>query len=369
MESPITPQVQYIKVKEIETALSSLWEKHRGENLIHASLFNLVIYVKKDLREAYLQDIGKTIIRKYPCRMIVVTEYEHTQEEFLRAYVTDLKPDEKSTIFCDLIHFEVSESYRERIPFVLLPHLLPERPVYLLWGDDPLKKDPVILKLESRATRTIFDSESSGNLIDFAKMILAHQKNVFCDIADLNWARNSSWRDLFANAFNSPEKIKLILEAKNIIITYNTVETESFSHTKIQSIYFQGWLATKLEWKLETVLGSQNEIAFKYSSPYGGVTVTLAQGKNNQIPPGRILSVDLYSHHNERINLVRDSKDGHRVAIHHCSAHTCNMPTYYLLNNEVAGNSMMREIYNQGTDPNFLNVLQLISSCKKEMLL
>ncbi len=364
----MTAAIQYIKVKEIESALASLWGNHRGENLTHASLFNLVIYVKKDLREDYLQNIGKGIIRKYPCRMIMVTEYEHSNEDFLRAYVTDLKPDEKSTIFCDLIHIEVSESYRERIPFVLLPHLLPERPVYLLWGDDPLKKDPVIMKLESRATRTIFDSESSENIVDFAKMILSHQKNVSCDIADLNWARNSSWRNLFANAFNSPEKLKPLVEAKNIAISYNTLETECFSHTKIQSIYFQGWLATKLGWNLETVLGAENELAFKYSTPQGGVTITLTSGKSDQTPPGRLLTVDIYSHHNERINLVREKIDPNRVAIHHCSSNTCVMPTHYLLNGEISGNSMMREIYNQGTDPSFINVLQLISSCNKETL-
>lgn len=358
----------YIKISEIESSLQELREKHLGDNLVHASLFNLVIYVKKDLREDYLQKIAKTIIKKYPCRMIFITEFEQTNNDFLRAYVTDIKPDENSTIYCEMINFEVSGSFKERIPYALLSHLLPERPVYLLWGDDPLKKDPVILKLENRATRTIFDSESSENIVDFAKLILGHQKTVFCDIADLNWARTSSWRDLFANTFNAPERLKALESAKEIQIVYNTKETQNFCHTKIQSIYFQGWLASKLGWQFETVLGSNEELSFKYATDCGGATLTLSPGKQEDLAPGRILSTELYSHHGDRISFSRDRLDSNQIAIHHCSPDICDMPFHYRFNQEMSGRSMMREIYNQGTDPSFLKVLELITSCNQGML-
>ena len=149
--------------------------------------------------------------------------------------------------FCDVINFEVAGSYRERIPYVVLPHLLAQRPVYLLWGDDPLKKDPISIKLENRATRTIFDSESSENLVDFADMILSHQSKTSGDIADLNWARFSPWRNLFANAFNHEDKLHCIQDAKDIHILYNTRETEHFFAYKYPS-HLLSRLAGKQAW-------------------------------------------------------------------------------------------------------------------------
>ncbi len=361
--TPTTPN--YIDVKQIESALTDLWEKHQGTNTIRASLFNLVIYVKKDLREEYLQKIAKTIIRKYPCRIIVITEFEQTGEEFLRTYVTDMIPSEKSSIFCDVINFEVAGSYRDRIPFVVLPHLLPERPVYLLWGDDPLKKDPISIKLENRATRTIFDSESAVNIVDFAEMVLAHQNKVFCDIADLNWARCASWRNLFSNAFNTPSNFECVNDAKEIQIFYNTLETEHFSHTKIQATYFQGWIATKLNWKLDTVLRTKDEISFNYISGKGNVVIHLSPGRNKNVAPGRILSANINSHQNETITFERDKDDINKIALHHCTSSTCDMPIFHLFGEEMGSRSIMQEIYSQGTDTSFLRVLELIKTCKK----
>lgn len=358
----------YIEVKEIESALDALWEKHQGSNTIRASLFNLVIYVKKDLREEYLQRIAKNIIGKCPCRMFVITEFEGLDEEFLRCHVTDMLPNAKSDIFCDVINFEVSGSYRERIPFAVLPHLLSERPVYLLWGDDPLKKDPVSLKLEDRATRTIFDSESAENMVDFAKMILGHQSKILCDIADLNWARVSPWRNLFSNAFNNQKDLDCIKDAENIQIKYNTRESKHFSHTKIQATYFQGWIATRLDWKLDTVLAANDEITFKYHSDHGDVSINLAPGENPDVKAGRVLSTEIIARNKEKISFEREKSDINKIAMNHCSTSSCEMPVFYRFSQEMTGRSMMREIYNQGTDASFLKVLELITTCKKGMI-
>lgn len=369
MEAPMSDAaINYIKVSEIESALDALWEKNKDSDTIRASLFNLVIYVKKDMREEYLQKIAKTIISKYPCRMLVVTEHENCDEDFLKCSVSDLIPHENSHMFCEVIHFEVSESRRDDIPFVVLPHLLPERPVYLLWGDDPLVKDPISIKLENRATRTIFDSEAAANMVDFSNMVLAHQSKVLCDIGDLNWARLSPWRNLFSNAFNNEMEFRCIESAENIHIVYNTKESEYFSHNKIQATYFQGWIATKMGWDLQTVLGTPDELSFKYNAPHGNVSLTLTPGVNNDVAPGRILSTDIEGKDFQKITFEREAKNSNKIAMHHCNNHTCEMPTYYMFSKDMTGRSMIREIYNQGTDPSFLKVLDVIKTCKKGMI-
>ena len=363
-----TETLNYIKVSEIESALEALWEKHSNTNTIRASLFNLVIYVKKDLREEYLSQLAKNMIRKYPCRMIVITEFENTGEDYLRTYVSDMLPEEGSSIFCDLINFEVSGSYRERIPFVVLPHLLADKPVYLLWGDDPLKNDPISIKLENRATRTIFDSDSTQNLEDFASMVLKHQEKVFCDIGDLNWARCSPWRNLFAHSFNSAQALHCLEDAKDIHIVFNGSETKDLAHTRIQSMYFQGWLATRLGWKCDTVLSTKDDLCFKYKTNQGLTNLTLSAGSKSDLPSGRILTVDIESHGSEKISFIRSKKNVNKISMHHCSNAICDMPVYHLFNKEMVGRSMKDEVYSQGTDPSFMKVLEFIISCKKGMI-
>lgn len=359
---------QNIKVNEIESALFHLWEKHQSTNTIRASLFNLVIYVKQASREDYLQDLAKTIIRKYPCRMIVITEKEKEGKGYLNTSVTDIQPEEGSSIFCDLINFEVAGSYRERIPFVVLPHLLPEKPVYLLWGGDPLESDPISLKLENRATRTIFDSECAKDMTKFAAMMLDHQESVTCDIADLNWARFYPWRDLFATAFNEAEALRCIREAKEIHITYNVKDGHTSSHPKIQAAYFQGWIAARLGWEFDTVLGTREELCFRYKKNGNSVHLVLNPGHLPGLSVGRIISTEIISYHGDRIHFERDHNNVNRIAMHHCACSTCNLPTYHLFSKEMTGRSMMHEIYNQGTDPSFLKVLKLLKQCKQGIL-
>ena len=129
---------QYIQVKDIEKARSDLWRQRQGTNAIRASLFNLVIYSKDNARQEYMQKIAQSVIKNFPCRIINITESETSNESYLRTFVSDLQPDEtNSSLFCDMINFEVSGEHRKRIPFVVTPNLLADLPVYFLWGDDP----------------------------------------------------------------------------------------------------------------------------------------------------------------------------------------------------------------------------------------
>lgn len=359
----------YIHPKEIEKARENLWKQHQGTNAIRASLFNLVIYAKKNSREEYLQKIARSVIRKFPCRIIIITEAEDSKESYLKTSVSDLKPDNRnSSVFCDILNFEVCGEHRNRIPFVVIPNLLADLPVYLLWGDDPSKRDPIALELENYATRTVFDSEVTEHMTDFAKALLDLHSSVSCDIGDLNWARLSPWRSLFVHTFNAPDKLKCLQEAKEIRLTYNTFSTEQFCHNKIQATYFQAWIAIKLKWSYEASLGTKEALCFKYKSSYGPITVTLVPGKNEQVLPGRLLKLEIFSHHNEHMIFDKNTQNPQQITIHHSTPYHCEMPAYYLLDKEIAGKSMIHEIYSQGTRESFIEILKLITQYNPGMI-
>jgi hypothetical protein len=357
MEISMT-DITYIKPGEIEKFLSSIREKNQNENVIRASLFNLIIYAKKNMREEYIQKITKSIIKKYPCRMIFITEFDEKEGNFLRTYVTEMVPEKnKNPIFCDIINFEVAGSFIERIPFVILPHLLADRPVYLLWGDDPTKKNPISLKLENFATRSVFDSETAKHMTDFAKTLLNLHDSLSCDIGDLNWARTAPWRALLAQAFNTPERLLCLQEAKNIRITYNLPSADEFSH-------LQAWLAVKMNWDFDTVLGTKEELCFKYHTEHGPLEVRLSPGHRESLTSGRIISIDIISHQSDHIHFDRDHAHPSKILIHRSSSSVCEMPVHHMFDSDAAGKSLIYEIYSQGTSESFLKALKLISRCQ-----
>ena len=83
------------------------------------------------------------------------------------------------------------------------------------------------------------------------------------------------------------------------------------------------------------------------------IAIRLSPGKNSELPPGRILTTDIFSSSQERITFSREKSDINKIAMHHCTTSTCNMPVHHMFNKEMAGKSMMHEIYSQGTDPSF----------------
>src|SRR3990167_7868387 len=359
----------YIHPKEIDKAREALWREHQGTNAVSASLCNLVIYSKKNSRETYLQKLARNIIRKFPCRMVMISEAVDNKESYLKTFVSDLKPDNgNSSLYCDMINFEVSGAHRERIPFVVFPNLLADLPIFLLWGDDPSKNDPIATQLENFATRTVFDSEAAESMTDFAKTLLKSNETIASDIGDLNWARLSPWRALFAHTFNTPNKFKSIHEAKEIRIVYNVMETDQFCHHKIQATYFQAWIATKLGWEFESSLGLKEELCFKYKSQFGPVTITLIPGKNDQVLPGRILKLEIFSYHNEHMSFEKNKLNPQQLVIRHSTYQHCEMPAYYLLDKEIAGKSMIQEIYSQGVQSSFLDVLKLVAQYQQGMI-
>lgn len=325
-----------------------------------ASLFNLVIYAKKDQREEYLQNLIKNTVRKYPCRIIFILE--GSEGNFLNTTVSEIKPDGgRNPIFCDIINIEVSGTHLERIPFVILTHLLADRPVYLLWCDDPSKKNPVSLQLENCASRTVFDSESAEHMSDFAKTLLTLHDTAMCDIGDLNWARCAPWRALFAQTYNSPERLLSLQQTKHIEIIYNTTPSNQTIHTKIIATYFQAWLAIKLGWHYETVLGSKSDLSFRYQTEHGSVDVRLSPGRRENLPPGRIIQIELTSDHTEHMVFARSSAYPNKIAIQRTVSNFCEMPVYHMFDKEGIGRSMTVEIYSQGTSESFLKVLKLIA--------
>ncbi|MDX8431625.1 MAG: glucose-6-phosphate dehydrogenase assembly protein OpcA [Candidatus Algichlamydia australiensis] len=361
---------QVVAPSEIENELTRIWDSLQGTNKMRACLFNLIIVSEKNRREEYIKDVAKKVIEKFPSRIIFVEFDPEDQTEKLQTSVSVLTANEgECSIVCDLIRIEVSRSRKERIPFLILPHILPDLPVYLVRGDDPTKEDPICLELEHISSRIIFDSETSENLPFFAKTLLSHHEEFDADVADLNWARLEGWRNLLAATFHTQEKLEMLKRSNSIHIHYNCYETDCFSHNKTQGVYLQAWLAHQLEWKFVKVAKEDKKAAFTYENGQGPIQIYLHPTTIKELPPGRIINIEVTTANKEQCTLVRNPLKPHEVQSE-CSTETlCEMPTHTLMEREASGLSLVREICHNGTSEHFLRTLKAIQHLNPQDLL
>lgn len=347
----------------IESELSRIWEALETKNKMRASLFNLIIYTKHNHREEYLRSVAQRLIDKFPSRIIFITMDPSAKNPFLNTSVSILWAGGKETseIACDLIQFNGSICQEEKIPFLILPHILPDLPVYLVWADDIVKDNPLSEHLERFATRLIFDSESTGDLNAFVKAVINHKTRSNCAIADLNWARLESWRHLLSSTFKEQGRLLDLADTRSIDIQYNAQETPFFCHTKIQAIYLQCWLASRLGWKFQKATSKDSTLILEYTSSDKPITVTLIPLSDPNMAPGTIASFDLKTHHDKHFFLARKKEIPNHVRVQVSTKDICEVPTLYIFTKSEAGQSMIKEITKRGTSDHYETLLEYIN--------
>lgn len=346
-----------IPPSEIQQELSRIWDSLEGTNKIRASLFNLIFVSKKNPRAKYIKNLSEKVIEKFPSRIIFILEND--EGDYLNTRVSVISPKEEETdTACDYIEIEVAGSFKERTPFVILPHLLPDLPVYVVWGEDPNMTSPLFKELEKLARRIIFDSESICDLSSFAKDVLTLQKECGVEVADLNWGRLQDWRDVLAAAFYSQERLDMLKRSKMIYIMYNSLEAPFTCYPYIQSIYLQGWLASRLGWELKTVQSDKETWNFEYNRDKEPIKIALHPEKRENCKPGAILSIDLETEDQIHFSFGRDLDDPHHIHIRFSTLDRCDIPLRHIFPKEELGHSLVKEICHRGTSNHFINLLK-----------
>lgn len=352
-----TPHV--VDPSKIQEELHTIWESFNATGVTRACLFNLIFYTQKDHRYAYIQKLADALVQKFPARVIFILHDTKTGEERLTTSVSILSSQKgEIDVACDVIQIEASGKAQEKVPFLILPHILPDLPVYLIYGEDPSMADPLFEAIRPFAHRTIFDSESTPHLSLFAKSVLKQYETYHTDIADLNWARIDTWRDLLAATFNSPSKWTSLQNIKTLTITYNAQNTPFFCHTKIQALYLEAWLASLLNLKFK----QESKADTLYEGPKSPVTCKLVPETIATLPPGLILSVEI-----ETLDLCHFAFTVNKDAIQEVTLHTstpgsCEMPCQFLFSKVALGHSLVNEIYHQGTSSHFLSTLKFLQT-------
>jgi len=325
---------------QIEDALKKMWEKLAKENKTRASLFNLIVYTHQNPRSDFMRSRVQKIIDNFPCRVLFIT-HDRKKREYLKTAVSVITPQGKDAQFaCDHIDIGVGGKSIKKTLFVLLPILIPDLPTYLLWAENPCKERDLLSELEKLASHLIFDSETSENLSHFAKSLLACHKEKK-EVGDLNWARTESWREMIAASFFSSENLRELMATQSIVIEYNAAKTPFFIHFKIQALYLQAWLTSRLKKK---------KISFK-----------LKPVKRKDVMGGGIISMEFSAKKGFSYSFCTSKEDPHKIIINRETKEKCDLPRHFFLSRDVLGLSLTKEIIYKGTSNHFLDALKTIA--------
>lgn len=355
---------------KIENQLTDIWDSLQGKGKTRACLFNLIIYSNLNKRVDYLYQIAQKLIEKFPSRILFVTVDHEAPANTLKTSVSVISSEsEHNETACDFINIMLSKDSEQRAPFLLLPHLLPDLPVYLLWADDPSKNDPIAQKLEKLAERTIFDSESTDHLGDFANSLFKHQEASGTDVADLNWARTEGWRQLLAETFKSKDRLEDLRLLKSMKIFYNCLETQFFCHPKIQALYLQSWIAAQLGWKYHSSKKQEKNTHIVYERGGGQAELILIPTELKNIGTGNLVRLEIVGKSNDTFHIHRKEDQPHVINVEFSTEKFCQLPSQFIFDKSEAGQSLVKEIFHKGTSKHYLKMLKNLISIKDRDLL
>src|SRR5690606_22026070 len=103
-------------------------------------------------------------------------------------------------------------------------------------------------------------------------------------------------------------------------ISYNAQETPFFCHTRIQSIYLQAWLASRLQWSLKTSNVKNDILSLSYTNPNKQeVSVVIEPQRQATLPPGLIISLELSDGQQESFHFERSLNVPNQISCNYSS--------------------------------------------------
>lgn len=325
-----------------------------------ACLFNLIIYTHDARRAAYFKDVIRMVTSMFPCRIIFIWGDEKTKEPYLKVSLANQEEASQGNINCDQIFIEVGKEYLNRVPFIILPYIIADLPIYLLWGQDPTTESDILPRLQKYATRLIFDSECSENLQKFSLSMIEKAEKDPIEITDMNWARISGWKEVLIQTFDTPERIEHLSSSKTIKIIYNNRSSDISLHPETQSIYLQSWLATQLKWKIKKIEKEGSNLILYYENMNSKEIIVHLQGQvKENLAAEEILEFEATDQSNFLYSLGRKGND--QIIVHCNTMDRCELPFTLYLPTIWSGRSFMQEIFYKKTSRQYFRMLNLIS--------
>ncbi|MFN0065094.1 MAG: glucose-6-phosphate dehydrogenase assembly protein OpcA [Chlamydiales bacterium] len=349
------------KIINITTELTKLWDKEQGENKIRASLFNLIVYVHKDERLPLHLATIQNVVAKFPCRVIMIIHDTSSHENYIQSSVSSQTIVEgNNQIYCELIQISVAGSFLQRVPFIVIPNIQADLPVYLLWTEDPTEECTIMPRLGRTASRIIFDAEKTESLQKYSRAILDLSEKYNAEIGDLHWSALFGWRRIFAETFNDRKTLSHLQECHTIHIVFNSSEDVTHQHTDIRAAYLQSWLATCMGWTLK----SCDKGKLTYTDNKQKIKVHIRGTNASDLPPGTVVSVEIESDHNGAHYIFKKEAGGRQIYCQFSDNEMCSLPFRHYLGGVKEGQEIINEIFYPAPKEHYFAMIRMLANTK-----
>lgn len=325
---------------------------------VSTCLFNIIFYVESEAAAVIFQKYLGSLKKKFPCRSILLIEEPGKSEDSISSFLNkEASDDLKPKAACDDIIIKFSGKMRERIPFLIFSYLVGDLPIYLIWEQDPSKKNPILFSLKDIATKIVFDPAMALHIKEFSRSVLTHSEKVKCGVTDFAWFSIQNWREVFKNIFNSPEKVDALFHATVIKIHYNRKE-RGHLRTESAALYLQAWIAAVLNWKVRDVEIIEENIRIRYERFIHDTIVWLIPEKTDQ-EEGLITSVEIESCHQSHFLLKKNQREN-KITVWISSENSCEIPDHFSFAEPTKEQLVLNELFWRGTSVHYQDMLQVL---------
>jgi glucose-6-phosphate dehydrogenase assembly protein OpcA len=283
---------QAVDVQAIDAALAHLRQKAadaapaEGAALgTRTSVLTLVAYA---LDPAAAQRAGETIAalpEYHPSRSLVVLAQPSDDEPTIDAHLSahcHIAPGLEGQVCFEEVELIVMGRAARHLHSVVLPLLVSDLPVFSWWSGDLPGDLHLLSDVLDASDRFVADSTHFSDAQSGLPCLAGLVEHTATAVSDLSWARLTSWRQVIAHAFDSPDLRPYLDDLTALDIEHDT-------GSAAQALLLVGWLAARLGWQPE---GEANH-AYRLRSATGTVLATLRGQSSGDEEPGSLLAARL----------------------------------------------------------------------------
>lgn len=331
------------------------------KNTLNTCLFNLIIYSPNKERTKELHEILQHLLEKFPCRVIQIEKVVDPESEEIKVNASREKIG-KNGIPCDVITILASEKMLERVPFIILPNIVADLPVYLIWGEDPTLAAKTLEALQIFSTKLIFNAAWADHLQDFSQRMLIFLKTLQIETMDISWGYFNGFRNLLTEVFNTEEKVDFLRYAKKIVIKYSGNKPKD----NLAAIYLQAFLASALQWKLAAEeIHHEHQKALCYTYNKNDINVILKEDTLAVNSKGAITQFEVTGRDGTHYSLC-SSKNCSKAVLHITSLESCEMPCTFAITDINRGLNFLKEIFYQTTSDSYIKTIEMVAKVNWE---
>jgi len=237
-----------VEIDKIDRELVKLWEE-AGETKTRASHINLVLYFEDRTQVQANTQLIADIATEHACRAILILAEPGASESAAKAWINaHCHLAGKRQICSEQITFHLTGETTQALPSIVFSHLDSDLPL-CLWWQAPFQRT-IDEQLWSWVDRLVFDSarwEDPPASFEIIRKIgaLGDGRTV---LGDLNWARILETRIAIAGLFDHAMALEKLSKLETIVIDHAP------GH-RTTALLLIGWLASRLGWKLQPLLG------------------------------------------------------------------------------------------------------------------